>query len=266
MTDADLPRSHWHPVCLRAAASACLLVAAASAQDPVGDPAADSPDGNRLHLQIGTGRLRHDTEGNAGGDDATDASWFRLAYEYARKDGFGGGARLDIAGSDDDLFDDDGSPSSAGLIDLFAHATWTQASDGWIVPLRFGVSLHDYTIEEEASGDSVRWSTFGFRVEAEPEWRIASSEEVCFSLAAPIDVLVGLTWVETQPESEDWSTSMLGADVGLMLRVGTDAVRFELGYRRTWLDYDETDAQAGMRLRGIEIDADFFVLGFLLRF
>lgn len=249
-----------------ALAATCLIGVAAAAQEPALDQTTDPADGNHLSLRLGAGRLRHSTNGNADADDDTDATWFRLAYERSRADGFGGGARLDVAASDDDLFEGGGSPSAAGWFDLFAHATWTQTSDAWRVPLRFGVALHDYTIEEETTGDSTDWFTFGFRVEVEPEWHLGSSEEVHVSIAAPLAFLVGPTWIETDPESEDWSTSVLGADVSVSLRIGTEAARFELGYRRTWLDYDESDAQAGLRVRGIEIDADFFVLGFLLRF
>lgn len=251
---------------IRAFAAAGLLGVAASAQQTTIGPATDPGTGNRLSLQLGLGLLRHSTNGDAGTDDETDATWFRLAYERSREAGFGGGARFDVAASDDDLFDGTGSPSSAGWFDLFAHATWTQTSDAWRVPLRLGVTLHDYTIEEAGTGDSVDWFTFGFRVEIEPEWRLASSDELHFSLAAPLAVLVGPTWIESDPDSEDWSTSVLGADVGLSLRVGTASARVELGYRRAWLDYDESDSQAGLRVRGIDIDADFFVLGFLLRF
>lgn len=243
---------------------AFVLCASAKAQDATAE--AGTAGDNRLWLQFGVGRLRHGTNGNAGADDDADATWFRLAYEYARDDGFGGGARLDVAASDDDLFDDQGTPSEAGIADLFVHATWTQVTEDWRVPLRFGLSLHDYTIEDDTSGDTVDWFTFGVRLEVEPEWRIATAEEVRFSLAAPLDVLVGPTWVETDPDTEDWSTSVLGADVGLSLRIGTDTARFEIGYRRTWLSYDETDAQAGLRVRGIDVDADFLALGFLLRF
>lgn len=246
---------------MRASVAAGLLGAAASAQDG----AYPDPSGaNLLRIQVGTGRLRHSTHG--GGGDEADATWFRLGYEYAREDGFGGGVRLDVAGSEDELFDDAGAASAAGLFDLFAHATWTQADDGWRLPLRFGLDLHDYTLEEDVGGGSIDWFTFGFRAEVEPEWIVASSATMRFSLAAPLDFAVGPTWVETDPDTEGWSTSMLGADVGILLRIGVEDARFEIGYRRTWLAYDETDARAGLRVRAVDVDAQFFVLGFTLRF
>jgi hypothetical protein len=219
----------------------------------------------RIDLAVGGGTWEHTTSGVAALSDDTDAGYGRLGFEIIGGNDFGGGLRLEGTVSDDDLFlGSGGLATEASDGDLFLHGTGifggTQ-DDLMRMPLRFGLFVRNYRIEEQVSSDSIDWTSVGPRIEIEPELRLVRGDDVQWSFYARAGGSFGVTTIETDLSSDSFDSTTLGFDFGLGTRLQLGPAQIDLGFLLRTQTVDESDDVGGLFIR--EIDAEFrgIVLG-----
>ncbi len=234
-----------------------------SSPAPLDAPPAEPPhrrDGRaplpfRLELALGGGNFEHETAGQPLLDDEVDGGYARIAFEYRGDENFGLGLRLEGSGSDDDLFlASGGSPAEASDGELFLHGTGFFGGDAIEVPLRFGLSLRGYTLDDPTGAD-LSFASIGPRLEVEPDFRLLENDSCRWSLYARLGAFVGYTAIETDPATEDWTTTMTGLDYGVGTRLRFEHVELGIGWLARTHHADESDTVGGTFVR--EFDARF---------
>jgi len=213
------------------------------------------------YVAFGGGSMEHKTNGS-NLDDKTSAGYFALGGEAMFTENVGGGVRLEGSASDDDLFADLG-PTTVGEAadgELFFHGTARFGEEQSPLPLRFGFFFRGYTLQDNADGDELSWSSFGPRLEFAPDIQLAQSDEFRWSLPLRFGLGVGLTTIETSPATEEWDTTMTQYDLGLATRFQFSKVFLDVGYLLRHTNYSESDETAGFTIR--EADATFSGLVF----
>jgi hypothetical protein len=225
-------------------------------QAPQAAPAADSGLEVSIDFALGAGRFDHDTEGSGTLSDRTSAGYFRLGFELMTASDWGGGLRIEGTGSDDDLFVSSGAPAQEATdASLFLHFTGRFGSDAVDVPLRVGLFVRNYTIEEDLTGAEIQWSGFGPGLEVEPDLALIRGDTARLSLRGRLGLAVGVASIETEPATEDFDSVMASFDAGLGLHLAFEHVDLGIGYLFRSLDVAESDDVAGLVIR--EIDSEF---------
>ena len=212
--------------------------------------------GANAFVAFGGGSMKHETNGTDL-DDKTDAGYFALGGEVMFTERVGGGLRLEGSASDDDLFTDvAGAPvSEAGDGELFFHGTVGFGEQPQELPLRFGLFFRGYTLKENVTSEELNWSSFGPRLEFAPDIELMENDSFRWSLPCRLGLGVGVTTVTTDPETEDWDTTMTQYDVGIATRFAFTKVWFDVGYLHRHVNYSESDETAGFTI--LEADTTF---------
>lgn len=206
----------------------------------------------RLDFGFGFGRFEHDTKGAPQLSDSTDGSYVRLGFELVGDSGFGGGLRLDGYVSDDDLFVDTlGARGEASFGQLFLHGTAHTAHGRFELPLRFGLFLGGYSLEDVGTNATVDWASFGFRIELEPDLALVQSDGMRWSLYGTLGAQIGDVEVSTDPRTIGSADSdMTGFDLSIGTRWRFKNIDFGLSFLWSRLRYDDSDAVGGFYYRG----------------
>ena len=212
--------------------------------------------GANAYVAFGGGSMKHETKGTDL-DDKTDAGYFALGGEVMFTERVGGGMRLEGAASDDDMFADvpGADASEVGDGELFFHGTVGFGEQPQEMPLRFGLFFRGYSLEENVTSDQVNWSSFGPRLEFAPDIELIENDGFRWSLPCRLGVGIGVTTVSTDPETEDWDTTMTQYDVGIATRFAFSKVWFDVGYLNRHANYSESDETAGLTI--LEADTTF---------
>lgn len=220
----------------------------------------------RCELAFGGGDFEHETVGAPTLQDETGGGYFRLGFEYLGPEDFGGGLRLEGTASDDDLFlATAGSPAEIGDGELFLHGTGLFGDDAVRVPLRFGLSFRGYTIDDPTGAD-LTWASVGPRVELEPDFRLLGNEAVRWSLYGRLSGFAGFTAAESDPATEDWTTTMVGVDVGVGTRLAFEHVQLGIGYLVRSHHAAESDTVNSTFLREFDAEMRGLELSFAVLF
>ncbi|MBK8178390.1 MAG: hypothetical protein IPK67_05740 [Planctomycetes bacterium] len=201
------------------------------------------------NLTLAGGRYRHDTDGV--GDDRTRASLVGVRLEGATPSGIGGGVSLEFTGSDDDLFEDQGTPTQAASADIAPYFLWRAVqTPRFRMPLRAGPWIQTLVLEDQNTDDTTTWVTGGLRLELEPEVVLISNRTLELLLHSRLTLAGGGTWIEVDsPGNDDEYESSAGA------------FGFEFGPRLRWshfqggvfflhrsMSIDESDRENGVRI------------------
>lgn len=221
----------------------------------------------RTGLAFGAGSLRHRTDGTAL-DDETDAGYFALGVEAIGDRGLGFGLRFEGIGSDDQMFQGAsvGAPSEASDGELFLHGTGDFGDDAFRFPLRFGLSLRNYSLQENATGAELEWSSFGPRLELSPDLALAQNDAVRWSLTGRVGVGFGATLVSQSSAIDDWETAMGMLDLGLGTRLSFGSVAVDLGWLSRYSSYAESDPANSSVVLGADSEFQGLVLGLTATF
>jgi hypothetical protein len=209
----------------------------------------------RAALGFAGGELDHRTDGSPLDGDA-DAGLFRLQFEGTTPRGIGGGIRFEAIQSDDDLFRDAGFvDTEASWSSLFAHFTYRLEARRFTMPMRIGLILNGYTLEEENSDDEIVYGSIGPYFELAPEIRLVGRRSFGWSLYGEVGLGAAVTGIEIEDDRNDYisDTAFFGVELGTRLHLG----RFEVGaaYVGRWQSMDESDEEDGLVVFGY--DADF---------
>ena len=219
----------------------------------------------RIELAFGGGTWEHTTSGVAALTDDTDARYMRLGFEIIGRNDFGGGLRLEGTVSDDDLFVQSGGVAAeAGDGELFLHGTGVFGGgpdDVVRMPLRFGLFLRNYRIEERVGGNAIDWQSVGPRVEFEPELRLVGDEDVQWGLYARTGFCFGITSIDNDASTDTFDSTMFGFDFGLGTRLGLGPVQLDIGYLLRTHDVEESDYVGGAFIRAIDAEFRGVVVG-----
>ena len=235
------------PITTRVLAAVAAAMPLCAQDDPLFAPF-------RLDFAFGGGRLEHRTDqSNLDGD--TDAGFFRFAFEGIGDEGFGGGVRLEGITSDDDLFDDAGfTATEASASSLFGHFTFRVAEDYFVMPVRIGLQLHGYVLEETATGDQTTSGSFGPQFEVAPELLLSRDDHVCWSVYSQLGLGFAATSIDVDTVGNDFESGSFfyGFELGTRLYAGH--VVFGLGLLVRGQATDESDDQGGTVVLGMEND------------
>jgi hypothetical protein len=251
------------PLAFSCILSSILSLGAGAAPAQVSDPSdrtvwrdasARGPDGEPvflIDLAFGGGRFRHRTIGS-NLDGSEDAGFFRLSGEGYSATGLGGGLRLEGIGVDEDLFADQGFTGlDIGAGELFLYLGVRLASEDFAMPIRLGLVLHGYSIDDP-TGNDIEYNSSGARLEVEPEGTLLSAPTLRWSLYGTVSVAVLGTTVETTPATveADATSLLLGLEAGTRLRVGP--ARLGLGLVHRYQRIDDSEVVAGIQFFGVD--------------
>lgn len=217
----------------------------------------------QVWTDVAVGKLEHDTSGsNLDGNDS--AVLLELGVEGFGESGFGGGVRLGFLGSDEGLFDDAGVDDvMAASVDLYLHISQRWSQDRFSMPLRFGLLVNSYGLEQETSTgtETIQFDTIGFRTELEPEFLLSDWDGTVLTAGSRLSLGSGWTNCSTDPSTVEADSSMLfyGIDLGLRLRAGMGS--FHLGWAWRGQTMDDSDVEGGVFYRGFDADFSGFVIG-----
>lgn len=213
-------------------------------------------------LGIGFGAYEVDIEDAA--SDSTGSAMFELAFESVPRTRFGGGARVRGVASDDDLDSDpsDGLPGTGQASDAewFLHGTYDGSEDAKRLPLRMGLGIRSFELEDSSSGESVTWASFGPRIEFAPMLPFHQTETAIFGFTGLLGLGYGITTIEESTSGVEWDTTAVFFDFGFGLRGTFEKATVEFGYRYHSGSYDESEPEAGFLIR--QIDTSFSGIAF----
>lgn len=206
----------------------------------------------RVQFAGAGGELTHHTD-NSLLDGESDAGMFRFDFEGVSRRGFGGGLRYEGITSDDDLFADAGfNPSEARMSSLYLHFTYRLTARHFAMPVRIGLWLNGYVLEDKVLGDEVTYGSIGPYLELAPEFRLVDKRSLSWSLYGQLGAGVAGTGIDVDNDSNDYysSTVAYGVELGTRLRTGP----FELGvaYVLRGQAMDESDPENGLVVLGYE--------------
>jgi len=210
----------------------------------------------RIYAALGRGDLEHDIQSSL--RDETGAGQFRTGFEYWGKKRLGGGVRMELLRSQGDLFGD----SRATDFELFVHGVGILGDSRAEVPLRLGLALRQYELEDNATGESLKWSSFGPRVEVEPDIALIRNDRVRWSIYGRLSTFAGLTVIETDPASDEWNSSVFGLDAGIGTRLQFAKYLVDVGYLYRSHDAAESDVMNFTVIRAFDAEYSGLLISF----
>lgn len=208
-------------------------------------------------VAFGVGKYDVDIKNSA--SDETTAGLFEAAFESVAQSDFGAGARVRGIASDDDL-DDDPTNFAPGFVqatdnEWFFHGTFDRGEGMQRLPLRFGVAVRQFQLEDKAAAETVEWTSWGPRVEFAPELPMSEWDSGSISLCGMLGLGYGRTTVNITGAVDDWDVDAVFFDFGAGARANLNGVFLDLGYRYIGSDYDQSDVSSGIFVR--ETDVSF---------
>lgn len=239
---------------------ASAKAAAANPQEPAPTPPAEIAPETTGSLRIcidvaaGAGTLKQTTQNNSGRDGDTEAYYVRFGVEMLGSSGFGGGIRAEGVQSDDELLLDTlGIRTTATDSELFLHGTGIYGDDDARTAIRLGVFTRTYDQKDKATDQRLEWSSFGLRLEVEPELTILHKDGLRWSGFGRGSIAMGLTTASSHPATFDADASMLGLDVGIGTRVQIYGFEFGMGYNYRTLSLEQSETINGQAFAGVDM-------------
>jgi len=212
---------------------------------------------NTAGVAIGAGKYDVDIK-NAASDQAS-AGLFEAAFESVAPSNFGGGVRLRGIASSDDLDDDpnDLTPVAVQASDgeWFFHGTIDGGEGMQRLPIRFGLALRQFELEDKDASETAEWSSWGPRFEFAPEVPMSEWDSGSISVCGMFGLGYGRTTVNLTGATDDWDTDAVFFDIGAGFRSNLNGMVLDLGYRYLGSDYDQSDVSSGVFVR--ETDVSF---------
>ncbi len=218
-----------------------------------------------VELGLGGGTFRHRTTGSAL-DGSASAGFVQLGAEAWGRSGIGGGLRFEGIGADEDLFADAGfGDTDTGSGDLFLFLGVRTGNDAFRLPLRFGLFLNGYSIED-AGQQELSYGSAGFRFELEPEVRLLGEGRNRWSLYGRGSLGFGGTSIETEPATFDGDadTVLVGVELGTRVQLGP--ARFGVGWVYRDQHVSESDTVFGNVFRAVDTDFSGLLFSLAVRF
>lgn len=213
-------------------------------------------------VAFGVGNYDVDIKDSA--SDQASAGLFEAAFETVAPSNLGGGVRIRGIASDDDLDDDptDFTPGAVQASDgeWFFHGTLDSGEGMRRLPLRFGVSLRQFELEDKAASETVEWASWGPRVEFAPELPMSEWDSGSISLCGMLGLGYGRTTVNLTGLTDDWDTDAVFFDAGVGVRSNLNGLVLDLGYRYLGSDYDQSDVSSGIFVRETDVSFSGVVL------
>lgn len=220
----------------------------------------------RIEFAGAGGEFEHRTDGSLL-DGESDAGMLRFDFEGLSRRGFGGGLRFEGLASDEDLFDDTAfNASEARSSSLFLHFTYEARARHFRMPVRVGLWLNGYQLEDQVTGDRVRYGSIGPYLEVAPEFLLVDRRRIAWSLYGQFGAGVAGTAIDVDNDSNDYvsSTAAFGVEAGTRLRTGP----FELGvaYVARWQTMEESDPENSLVVLGYDTTFQGLLVSCAVRF
>jgi len=212
---------------------------------------------NTAGVAFGAGKFDVDIKNSA--SDEASAGLFEAAFESVAPSNVGGGVRVRGIASDDDL-DDDPNDLTPGAVqasdgEWFFHGTLDGGEGMQRLPIRFGLALRQFELEDKAASETVEWASWGPRFEFAPEVPMSEWDSGSISLFGMFGLGYGRTTVNLTGATNDWDTDAVFFDLGAGFRSNLSGMVLELGYRYLNSDYDQTEESSSGVVR--ETDVSF---------
>jgi hypothetical protein len=208
----------------------------------------------RAGAAFGFGELEHRTDGT-NLDGEADAVMFRGVFEFVGGIGIGGGARIEFAGTDDDLFDDAGfNATEAGAGSVFLHFTGRLTTRRFLMPVRVGLMTHFYSLDDTVVDQQTKYFSIGPYFEMAPEVFLMRQRHFTWSLFGEIGAGFGATAIDDDSTNEEYDSdsTFLGAEGGM--RFVTGPVQFGISYVFRRQEMDDSDVEGGFFVPGFEAE------------
>ena len=241
--DAATARALGAGACLLAlsALSACNTMAS-NDSEPAIPRAAEVPHSMaRAYFAPGRAEIDVKSGSNVGGE--ADALLFGAAFEGVGKV-VGGGIKLDVYLSDDDLIDSPAPADSSVLgATVFPHVTFRPGGDRYRVPIRVGPEVQLHTLDFGASSTTgdFDWVSVGLGLEVEPEFDFFRDDKSALSIYGSLRG--GGGWVAISGPTEDYTSDSrsFGAEIGMRYEIAAFLV--SAGFLTRTTNYDESDIE-----------------------
>ena len=212
---------------------------------------------NTAGVAFGAGKFDVDIHNSA--SDEASAGLFEAAFESVAPSNFGGGVRLRGMTSADDL-DDDPSDLTEGSVqasdgEWFFHGTLDGGEGMQRLPIRFGLALRQFELEDKLASGTAEWASLGPRFEFAPEVPMSEWDSGSISLCGMFGLGYGRTKVRLTGAPDDWDTDAVFFDIGAGFRSNLNGMVLELGYRYLGSEYDQAYVSSGDFVR--ETDVSF---------
>ncbi len=220
-----------------------------------------------IDVAAGAGTLKQTTQNNSGRDGDTEAYYVRFGVELIGSSGFGGGIRAEGVQSDDELLLDTlGIRSTATDSELFFHGTGIFGDDDASTAVRLGIFTRTYDQKDKVTDQRLEWSSFGLRLEVEPELTILRKDGLRWSGFGRGSVAMGLTTASSHPATFDADTSMLGLDIGIGTRVQIYGFEFGMGYNYRMLSLEQSETINSQAFAAVDMTYSGLWASFAFRF
>ncbi len=214
----------------------------------------EAPFVSRFRVQFAGagGEFQHHTD-NSLLDDQTKAGMFRFEFEGISRRGFGGGLRYEGVVSDDDLFADAGfNASEARMSSLYLHFTYRATARHFTMPVRIGLWLNGYVLEDRVLGDEVSYGSIGPYLELTPEFRLVDERRFGWSLYGQLGGGVAGTGIDVDNDSNDYYSTTVAYGVELGTRLRTGPLELSVAYVLRGQAMDESDPENGLVVLGYD--------------
>lgn len=223
---------------------------------------------NSASLGIGGGHYEIKAAGDGSGD--ARAALLEAGFESIASNDFGGGVRARAVVTDDDLDTDGPGPDPASFRasdgEWYFHGSYDSATDDRRMPVRFGLFVRSFAVEETTADEEIRWNSFGPRAEFAPEWTLQQWDKDTISAFAMVGAGYGFTTVESTLTANDWETDGVFLDLGVGMRGAFNGLMLDVGYRYLSAHYAETEVSAATTVRETDTTFSGFVFSIGGRF
>lgn len=215
-----------------------------------------------IDFAVAGGRFEHTTDGSALDGD-TDAAMFRIRFEATNRHGIGGGVRFEGISTDDDLFTDNGFNSTeASSGTLFGHFTYRAVAPRFEMPIRFGLLLNGYQLDDQITDEAVTYGSIGPYFEVAPEFTLFARRDFRWTLFGEAGAGFAATAIDIDGDSNDYvsDSAMYGLEFGTRFDFGP----FELSLSAIgrWQSMSESDVENGQVVLGYDNEFRGLMLSF----
>ncbi len=208
-------------------------------------------------ITVSGGTYEHEFDSTV--KDDTSASFVGLVVEGSSRSGFGGGLSLEIMASDDNLFENQGAATQAATVEFAPFFLYrVRAGERFRMPVRVGPWIHALTLEDQASSDSLSWTSYGLRAAVEPEFALVHSQNFDLTMFAGLSLAGGATTIEEDlasgNETYDSNATAFGFELGPRFR--WPHFLAGISYLHRELSADQSDFVNNFAIRGIDTSYD----------
>ena len=215
-----------------------------------------------FNVRYGIGNVENEGSVVAGTRRDTDGAFVGLALDAGGKH-FGGGFKLEVYGSDDDLYGAAFTSSKAAGVEIFPHFTIRPTGgDIFRIPIRIGpyVQVHALELETATTDRTISFVGIGGQVEIEPEIDFVRTDNIGFGLYGRLRLGLASAKIDNDigPDDFDTNSSNLGTEIGLRFQAKLFLVG--AGFMTRSTNYDRSDPANGTTFP----ESDFRFEGFFI--